>query len=322
MKRKNILFILILCLPLVWGEPDFSKVIGMKKCSLCHAREFKVWGESVHSKSYKDMHKTDLSKQILKNLNLGKNAKREEKCQQCHYTVKETSPGKSRSIAGVSCERCHGPAKDWINIHFLNIEKSERYRKVEAAGMNRPGRLYQLGSQCYKCHTVADEGLIETGGHPTSDPSFNLLTWSQGTMRHTFLRDKGNNRPASPERRRVLYVVSQVLNLEYQLRGFAKATKKSNYATNKAVKLQKASAQVYKIYQKSKITEIKNVLKVIKGLGKLKLGQESKYLQAADEIYKWGNLFVEKYNGGEAPLATLDSMIPPESEYKGSAIGE
>jgi len=69
--------------------------------------------------------------------------------------------------------------------------------------------------------------LVNTGGHAAGRPR-ELVSWSQGEVRHRFLSGT-KNKKNSQERNRMLYLVGRVVDLEYRLRGLAKATKKATY---------------------------------------------------------------------------------------------
>ena len=61
------------------------------------------------------------------------------------------------------------------------------------------------------------------GGHPPGSPEFELVTWSQGEVRHNYARSPGapenaTNVPASAERRQRLYVIGALVDLETSLR--------------------------------------------------------------------------------------------------------
>ena len=116
-------------------------------------------------------------------------------------------------VAGVSCESCHGGAADWLAIHAdyggdgvtKATESAEhRAQRVEdsiAHGMNNPHNIYLIARQCYDCHTVPNEKLVNVGGHLAGSQDFELVAWSQGMVRHNFLRTGGTtNGDAQPGR--------------------------------------------------------------------------------------------------------------------------
>ena len=57
--------------------------------------------------------------------------------------------------------------------------------------MNNPHNIYLIARQCYDCHTVPNERLVNVGGHLAGSQDFELVAWSQGMVRHNFLRTGG-----------------------------------------------------------------------------------------------------------------------------------
>ena len=90
--------------------------------------------------------------------------------------------------------------------------------------MIRPHSLYQLAKNCYSCHVVPQEGLVNKGGHKPGS-SFDLVSWSQGEVRHNTWYSKGKeNVAADAARKRMLYLVGLGVELETGLRAIGKAT--------------------------------------------------------------------------------------------------
>lgn len=293
----------------VCAEKDSSKIIGAEKCGSCHAAEFKIWKATHHFKTFSEMHKRPRAKEIAKKMGIKGSIKRKGMCKQCHYTVQKKG-SKDKAISGISCESCHGPAKDWVGVHNnMFMPPKARYKKVDEAGMIRPARIYNVAENCYQCHTVPNEKLVNVGGHPDSSKDFNLLTWSQGEIRHTFLRSQGVNRDASAERKRVLFVAGSALKLEYGLRGFAKATSRAKYSELMANKMKQAARELNKVAKITGSQEIKDMLATLKRVWKIKLGNEADFLKSADEIKALAEGFIDKYDGSEAELKNLDPLI-------------
>jgi len=97
-----------------------------------------------------------------------------------------------------------------------------RLQESQAMGMIHPDSLYELGAQCYACHSIDDQELTGTAGHPTGS-GFELVTWSQGEVRHNFGQrpsaDSGErNQESSQDRRVLMYVIGRGLELEFALR--------------------------------------------------------------------------------------------------------
>jgi len=142
-----------------------------------------------------------------------------------------------RSISGVSCESCHGAAISWIDEHAdfgpdcenareeSPEHRLERLAHVDSEGMLRPESLYALATRCFDCHAITDAELLEVGGHPAGD-GFELVAWSQGEMRHNFIREDGSvsaNTMASSARQASMYVLGRGLQLDFALRALEMA---------------------------------------------------------------------------------------------------
>lgn len=228
-----------------------AKVIGPEgsdnACANCHANEIEAWKQTRHFRTFKDRHRSKEAKAILKNLGI-KSMKRSDQCYQCHYTS-VLARGKVRVKWGVSCESCHAPAKDWNNIHNKVAgnpkgktlkwgegksesakDRAARLGAAKAKGMIHSEMTYDIASNCYGCHTVPNETLVNKGKHKAGS-DFELVTWSQGEVRHNFLSSPGapskpTNRPATAEEKRRLYAVGALVDLEVTLRNLANVKQK------------------------------------------------------------------------------------------------
>ena len=303
---------------------DPAKVMGPDACGECHKTSAAAWKETTHAKTFKSMPRGKEAKKIAKNLGL-KRIKAESDCLSCHCTSAEKS-GKVKPIAGIVCESCHGAGKDWIKLHSDYggkdvtrenedpAHKKERYAKSEAAGMIRPGRLYDVASNCFGCHTVPNERLVNVGGHPAGS-KFELVSWTHGEVRHNVWYTKENNESSAP-RKRLMYVVGLMLDFEYGLRGVAKATKKAKYAKAMARRASRAKKALAKVAKAVQAPEIAEILAVAKG-AKLKLNNEAALTAAADKVAAIARGFVESRDGSQ--LAAVDPLVPGADKYKGKA---
>ncbi len=59
--------------------------------------------------------RTKKAREIGKKMGL-RRIKQESACLDCHFTAMEVG-GKEKTVAGITCESCHGAARDWIKIH-------------------------------------------------------------------------------------------------------------------------------------------------------------------------------------------------------------
>ena len=96
---------------------EAEKIVFSDRCGECHAAEFEVWEETSHATGFDTLHTTDRAKEVYEALGLRKIKRGSEEatpaCLECHYTP-TVRRGVLRAGAGVTCESCHGPARDWV----------------------------------------------------------------------------------------------------------------------------------------------------------------------------------------------------------------
>jgi hypothetical protein len=307
------------------AAPDPKKVMGPDECGECHKAEVRAWKKTHHSQTYRKMHRSKDAKKISKNLGI-KRIKSESDCLTCHYTSIEKG-GKEKVIAGISCESCHSPAKEWMDVHNdyggkdIKREqekpehKKQRIAKMEKLGMIRPSHLYRLASNCFQCHTVPNEKLVNEGGHAAGS-DFELVAWSQGEVRHNYMRsdDGKHNIESSNERKRLMYVTGAAVELEYALRGVAKATVKADYAVKMAKRVKAALARLQGIKAAVAIPEVDQMIAAGDAVS-LKLNNEKELVGAAEKVSALTRKFLDSADGSK--LAGLDKLLP--TEYKGTA---
>ncbi len=303
-------------------EPE--KVQGPDACGECHKSSVEVWSKTHHAKTFKELPRRKTAKQISKKMGI-KRIKSKSDCLICHFTSAVVRD-KTKPIGGITCESCHGGGKDWIKIHAdyggKNVpreaetpeHRTERFANAEAAGMIRPSRLYSVAKNCYSCHTVPNEKLVNVGGHPAGS-EFELVSWSQGEVRHNVWYTRENNE-ASAARKRMMYIVGQALDLEFAIRGVAKSTEKATYAVTMAKRAAAAKEAMKKIAAVVSTPEITEILDAA-AEAKLKLNNEAQLTAAAERISAAANKFAESYDGSE--FAAVDPLIPTPDKYKGEA---
>ena len=303
---------------------DPQLVKGADACGECHKESVAAWKLSHHSTTFKDMPRSEAAADIAKKMGI-KRIKSESDCLSCHFTSAVVEE-KVRPVAGISCESCHGAGANWIDVHSsfggkddtaeteTAAHREQRYAASEAAGMIRPTDLYALAANCYSCHTVPNEKLVNVGGHPAGS-KFELVRWSQGEVRHNLWYTKDNNE-APLERRRMLYVIGKMIDLEYALRGVAKATQNAGYAKSMAKRAQTAIAWLKKINQTQNISEIDAILADIATV-KLRLNNEEQLMAAAAKVAAHAESFADNRDG-EA-LSGIDSLLPTADKYRGAA---
>ena len=251
--------------------------------------------------------------------------KSESLCLNCHFTVQQKN-NKEEPVAGISCESCHGAGRDWIELHAdyggptttkameTPEHRAERIEKSIAAGMNNPANLYLVARQCLACHTSPNERLVNVGGHAAGTPEFELVAWSQGKVRHNFLRSGGTvNVPSSPERLRVMYIVGVLADLEASLRATAAASEKANFGIAAA---QRAARQKRRLYEISQLVQNPQVAAALNAAldVRLKLNNREALIAAADEIGRQAYEFAATADGSQ--LAAIDPLLPTPAQYK------
>ncbi len=302
---------------------DHTKVMGAESCAKCHESEVNQWRLTPHHLTINELHRKPEAKAITKRLGL-KSVKRNDTCVRCHYTRNEVR-GRVRIDSGVSCESCHGPSKDWFELHAdygpraTRLTESPEHRQERrtasiAAGMNNPSNLYLIARQCLNCHTTPDERLVDEGGHPAGSPGFDLVAWSQGTVRHNFVRSDGAiNAISSPDRLRVMYVVGVMTDLEYSLRAISKATKAGMFAKTSALRAAERKLQLWEVQRRIDNPLIQPALDHLATI-ELKLGESESLLAAADVVSQAAMAFAEQADG--AQLTGIDELMPKASQYK------
>jgi len=303
---------------------DPAQVLGANSCAKCHEQELQQWKLTPHYALFESLHRKPEAKAITQRLGLS-SIKRNETCVKCHYTQQQQG-SRVRVVAGVSCESCHGAAKDWITLHndyggpnvTKELESAEnRQHRIEtsvAVGMNNPANLYRIARQCLACHTTPDEKLVNVGGHTPGSRDFELVAWSQGIVRHNFLRTGGaaNGKPSQAQLR-VMYVVGVMADLEASLRATAQATTKATFGVTAA---QRAAGLKRKLLEIQQLTDDPHVQQALDAalLAPLKLNQSEPLQAAAKSIGQAAFAFAEKADGND--LAALDSLLPKPNQYK------
>jgi hypothetical protein len=303
---------------------DPAKVLGADSCVKCHESEVQQWKQTPHYATFETLHRKPEAKEIAKRLGL-RSVKRNDQCTRCHFTT-QTVEGQDRVVAGVSCESCHGGAQDWIVLHSdyggptvtkdleTTDHRRERIEKSITAGMNNPANLYLVARQCLACHTSPDERLVNVGGHGVGSEEFELVAWSQGQVRHNFLRSGGGTNAASaPERLRVMFIVGVMADLEASLRATASASEKAAFGIAAARRAARQKRRLYEISQLVENPHVQSAMQAALGV-RLKLNNRDALVAAADEIGQAAHEFAEVVDG--ATLAAVDPLLPMPSQYK------
>ncbi|TWT65747.1 cytochrome c family protein [Crateriforma conspicua] len=304
---------------------DPAHVLGNDACVKCHANEINVWKKTPHATTFDELHRRPEARQIARNLKL-RSIKHDGRCVACHYTQQQTDQGSLAAIAGVSCESCHAAAKQWLDIHHdygspettrqseSPAHRAERLRRSIAAGMRNPDNVYLVAQSCYRCHTTADEELVNVGGHSAGSEDFEFVAWSQGSIRHNFVRSDGaHNQTSDVKRLRVMFVAGMLADLEASLTATAQATQKAKYGVTAAGRTARAAKRLRSVSEKIDDPYVAASLKVFDGV-QLKLNNRESLNKAAQTIAKLGYLFAAKNDGSS--LSPLDPFIPPPETWK------
>lgn len=216
-------------------------MVGPDACKKCHKAEVEVWDATNHAKSFKSIHKSKTGKGILKAVG-ERSMKRADTCATCHYTYIE---GKAK--AGPSCESCHGPAQEWLDVHN---EKTNDNRIADAIGkgMIHSSMLFDIASNCMSCHGLANPVLegdtaatMLGAGHPLN-PDFELVEYSQGQIRHRFYPpDTTLNKEMTDAQKSVYYLVGQAAALVSATDAISK-TSDAKYVEAQTKRIEKAKS--------------------------------------------------------------------------------
>ena len=284
---------------------------GAETCQSCHSAEHSVWEQTKHFASFRQAHKNPKAKDILAAVGGSSNMKANETCTLCHYTmVQESADTKAVAKSGTSCESCHGASSGWLPIHndyggpSINKEtetpehKSKRFADAEAAGWIHPGHKYAIANNCMNCHGLAHPGLnadtlakMLGAGHPIN-PEFELVKYSQGSVRHRFYPpDTTVNAEMTPSELARMFVTGQAAKLVSATQAMSKSTDPT-----------------YQTAQKKRLEDSKTALSAVKSV------PEAAQLIAnpTDELAKkLAEAIVDKDLSGE-----VGSLLPDKASYK------
>jgi hypothetical protein len=306
------------------ATPAADKVGGPESCAECHIQEIEAWKQSAHFKTFNAMHRRPEAAAILERLGLGA-MKQQPQCMDCHYLNRQTDK-KIEATSGIACESCHGAGRDWAQTHgdygkgVTKAAESAEHRRARVAqaigaGMITPANIYALGSACYGCHLMNDEKTVNVGGHSPASTGFNLLTWSQGEVRHTMLHtDNTANPEATPAHRRQLFVAGVILETEFGFRAVARATEKARFGVTLARQTDAARKLLEKIQALAPTPELAAIVGIAAATN-LRLNNAAELSRSADKISELGREFAAKVTGEQ--LAGIDALLPDASQYRG-----
>ncbi len=286
---------------------------GPANCGECHRPMHETWTRTSHFETWFSMHRMRSARRIADRLEVDR-IKQSETCARCHYTNQPAAGGEVSAMAGVSCESCHGPAEKWNAVH-ADPTDPDAMKKAEALGMIRPGNVVGMVEQCYSCHTVNDEELIDRGGHNFGG-GFEVVAWLEGEVRHNFIRSKGvRNDPTPPARKRLFHVVGHITALERAIREYADARNEGEFAKKRIKRRDAALERLAKIEERLELDVLSRILELGKG-APLTPGRKGELRKTADTIAGLKRQFAEENDGTK--LAAVDDLLPGP----GKQIGE
>lgn len=199
-------------------KDDFGDQFGiMANDSWIRGDEVRIWGkDDKHAQAYTSL-LSEAGKRIGNQMSPAVTSHHDKRCLACHtgfpISLMKSEAGENHSLiqadlyekdlrvtAGVSCEGCHGSARDWLSAHiqkdnwrFLTEEKKAEKGFTDVRSVVSRTKL------CLSCHLGnAREGRVVThemyaAGHPPL-PAFELATYEAAMPRHwRSLSEKGDD---------------------------------------------------------------------------------------------------------------------------------
>jgi hypothetical protein len=134
------------------GEHEF---IGSKKCKMCHMKEWKSWSTTKMAQTFEVLKPGERSEaKLAAGLDPDMDYTTDVTCLPCHVTGYEAAGGftdieSTPELAGVGCELCHGPGKDYIAPGTMTL-KNKEYKKSELLPLGLVDVVSE--AQCVSCH--------------------------------------------------------------------------------------------------------------------------------------------------------------------------
>jgi hypothetical protein len=146
------------------------KTLDVTACQKCHGDQNAWWFKDRHYASIEPFldrgaQQTKIAR--LYGISPSRMAIGSTLCMDCHATV-ATGDASSEAVDGVSCQSCHGPAADYLDIHQAAEGEAlgpqrPGYLKALKLGMNDMRNLETAVRGCASCHYVTDPRLISSG---------------------------------------------------------------------------------------------------------------------------------------------------------------
>jgi hypothetical protein len=332
-----------------------EKVVGRNVCQICHKAEHKAWEKSSHNLKAWKLLEHPKAAEFAKALGVT-DIQGDSACTQCHGT-QQMKQNKLIIAQGNSCESCHGGAGGkggWLTAHCDfglgrkissattmsalmkdRVEETKAHRDsrdaaCKTAGMNRSADALQIAKNCLQCHLVPNETLVEAG-HPMTT-RFEFVEWSQGEVRHNFLLNPKINAEAPTNwssqlrhgpgrtadgRKRLMYVVGQLADLEVSLR--IRATASSTKRGSLGDEANDRIVDILEELNELEIADLKPALATLEGIDKKSLKEitakdKQLYTDAAAKLSVGSEAFVKAHPDGSKLPASIKIPIKAKGE--------
>lgn len=133
----------------VFAQFDYA---GVKSCKKCHRKEYKSWKQTAMAEAF-DILKSGQRAEMKKKAGLdpNKDYTTDSTCLPCHTTGYGQPGGfvslaKTPTMAGVSCESCHGAGKSYNKV----MKRRGRIYKLEE--ITSKGFIDDSTTTCSNCH--------------------------------------------------------------------------------------------------------------------------------------------------------------------------
>ena len=305
-----------------WEKKQLEDYLGYENCRKCHQMQVDKLVTSQHFKSFETVHRTAKAKSFCRALGI-RSIKRDARCIRCHYTPEKSSRG-VRARSGISCESCHGPSKNWVRGHndyggltVTKAQETDEHRRFRihssiAKGMRHPSNLYLLARSCYECHLVDDAELVNLTEHPPMSADFDMVSWSQGSMRHNFLRtDNKTNAESSPERLQVMYVVDLMARIEAVLKAMASSERDSKHYQFLQNQYLSIAEKLLEISRKIDNQSVDQVIKILKNTSS---SDPQRQIESSISIKNLAFEFGK--NEASHQLDAIRNMLPTRDQYR------
>lgn len=124
----SLLTVVVVLVPVAISAQEY---VGAERCKSCHEFEFSVWSRGPHVHADKALTKGQLG---------------DNKCNTCHTT---SVTERTLSLAGIQCERCHGPGQHYHPDYVMKDREL-----ASAVGLVKPAE-----ADCKQCHTAGTPSI-------------------------------------------------------------------------------------------------------------------------------------------------------------------